>query len=194
MVFPQGCQWVCLPYCLANALYYTGLRREAGRLTSEGYKYAHSYRHVALHALQMWMSTNVKSMGRAETFPREKKPLSVAQLLAWRDTFPKVALLADAEGESNHAICLIDDLIFDSSCHNAVAANAESLEYLFERPPTSVICVLYFNQHVGDGKPKERKRQRTGPRDDRPLNRLQRPIQLHQFNQSREIRYHWPAR
>jgi hypothetical protein len=134
VAYQQGQQHRCLFLSLASALHYIGLPDEALRLAEASTSAEHNSGSEAIAALRTSMATLAPIVGRPTLFNtgrtgRKKRVLSIVDV--WKYTpYPTVVIPIGKDGSVNHAICVVDDLIFDSTLPYALKCRHESMDWI----------------------------------------------------------------
>ena len=139
--YPQGELNLCLIKALASTLYYMGLFGESGRLNLCSYKYEHLSLEEARENLQKDMKQCCPciGIGRGFNLPRgvgvrskknRKAKMTLQNLLEDKSPFPTVIIPRGTDMSVNHAVCVIDDIIFDSTQPKALWLTKETLDWI----------------------------------------------------------------
>ena len=135
VAYQQGEQHGCLFLSLASALHYIGLSEEALKLAEASTSAEHNSGSEAIAALRTSMALLVPILGRPTLFNfghtgRKKKVLSVSDIYLKYTPYPTVVIPIGSDGSVNHAVCVVDDLIFDSTLPYALKCKHESLDWI----------------------------------------------------------------
>ena len=136
--YPQGELNLCLINSLASALYYMGLSEESGRLNSVSYNDEHLSLKEACDKLQNNMKQYCPSIGIGWGFnlPRgigvrskmkRKATTTIQNLLDDKSAFPMVVIPRGTDMRINHAVCVVNDTIFDSTQPQTLWLTKETL-------------------------------------------------------------------
>ena len=142
--FPQGNLDHCLFLCLASALHYLGLRLEASKLASMAAKGEALPVNDGIKTLISYMKDCAPSICVPTIFndshKKRKRCMSIQDL----DTFnpyPTVVIPMGADGSISHAICVIDDLIFDTTQAYALKCTRKSFGWICHCGPQGFVDV-----------------------------------------------------
>ena len=139
--YPQGHKNLCLVKGLSSALYYMGLVQESGMLNLAAYK----YEHLSLEEAYAYLQKDMKhycpciGIGRALSLPRSvgarskkrrKATMTFQDLLADKSAFPTVVIPRGIDQCVNHAVCVVDDLVFDSTQPKALSLSKETFDWI----------------------------------------------------------------
>ena len=139
--YPQGHKNLCLVKSLSSVLYYMGLVQESGELNLAAYKYEHLSIEEAYHTLQQDMRQYCpcigigmalvlpRSVGSRSTKRRRTTKLTLESLLEEKSAFPTVVIPRGTDMCVNHAICVVDDLVFDSTQPKALSLSRETFDW-----------------------------------------------------------------
>jgi len=134
--YPQKDKPTCLYRGLASALYYLQFKNEAHQL---------AHQQIALEAEGMPLNMSVKilyeklenilpSIGRVlkanHLSTNRKWTIELNDLFSDLSKYPTVILPLGSDGSINHAVCVVDDLIFDSTQSVAMKLCQESLDWI----------------------------------------------------------------
>ena len=145
----------CLTKGMASCLFYCGEKVAAQKLSRLGSQFAHLTKPVAVANLREWMTKEVPCIGGSEILSRKKKAkkkssktgISVSDLIDTQTRFPTLVIPFGHDGSNNHAIVVIDDLIFDSTQASALKLSRESLDWICgEGGIASIDIALRFNR------------------------------------------------
>ena len=134
VAYPQGEKHTCLFLCLASALHYIGLSEEAQKLADAAYSAEHTSAAEGVAALRRAMEEFAPIVGRPTLFNtarsgRKKKILSTTDVFKYTP-YPTVVIPIGSDGSVNHAICVVDDLIFDSTLPYALKCLPQCLDWI----------------------------------------------------------------
>ena len=133
--FKQGKRDNCMVYALANGLAYCGFMEEGQKMLCHA-KQAHKLpQELAFKLLCDVMEKNCPLVGRAIMFntPSYKKCklwIGIEDLLSEKTPFPNLVVPLGNDGSVNHACCVADDLIFDSTQPKAMKLLKESFDFI----------------------------------------------------------------
>ena len=102
------------------------------------------------------MEQSVKKIGRAVAYGHSirsrgnKRELTLDSLLTELSPYPTVVIPVGKDGSTSHAICVVDDIIFDSTEANALYLKEESLNHICGREGIHGIHKAYrFGTSIG---------------------------------------------
>ena len=134
VAYQQGDKHRCLFLSLASALHYIGLSEEALKLADASIGKELIPVSEAIAALRTSMEVMAPMLGRPTLFNtartgRKRRDLSIVDL--WKYTpYPTVLIPIGSDGSVNHAVCVVDDLIFDSTLPYALECRQESMDWI----------------------------------------------------------------
>ena len=138
--YPQGRKNLCLIKSIVSALYYMGLREESGKLNNLSTLYNDVPLTAAVEMLKQHMQNHVPQIGLATWYnvPRcfghgkQKKSKRVDLRGLIRDKSPFLTLVVPLGTDQGvgHAVCLVDDLIFDSTQRFALHLCKDSFDFV----------------------------------------------------------------
>ena len=154
----------CLVYSLASALHYIGLEKEASDLAAIVEDTSEVSIDVALQTLIVYMKEKAPIIGLHVAFgalrKKKKKNIPSPNLKAIceeKTIYPTLVVPLGSDGSLNHAVCIVDDLVFDATQAFALrlckatfnwtvgAAGCNGIHGLcrFERPATKGLTPLH---------------------------------------------------
>jgi hypothetical protein len=110
---------------------------------------------VAVAKLRDWMTLEVPSIGGCEILSRNAKAkknenktgITITDLVETKTCFPTLVIPIGKDGSNNHAVVVIDDLIFDSTQEFALKLCRESLDWICgEGGIASINIAIRFNR------------------------------------------------
>ena len=126
----------CLYYSMASALHYCACQEAGRHISNHAKKYAfHGADEQMVYLIGLIQST-VPSIGRFVKFnlktakKKKKKKLDIANLCEQQTPFPTIVIPQCVDGGVNHAVTVVDDLIFDSTQTNALKLTKESFDWI----------------------------------------------------------------
>ena len=151
-VYQQLNKRYCFTHSLASALFYAGLRFAAGVLATQGKVFSTKQFDDAISDLRGLMqgiapciATPIIYGIRTKTHSRIKRAIEWDDLLNTPSKYPTIVIPVLPDGSRNHAFCLIDDLIFDSSVQNAMKLTWESVQWICRGFEPKVFCAFRFS-------------------------------------------------
>ena len=93
------------------------------------------------------MIGNCSIVGRRNSRRVLQKQCGIADLVAAKCPFPKLVICGGEDGSVNHAFCVVDDLIFDSTQEKAMKLVPEVIHWICgTKGCSSILAVYSFNQ------------------------------------------------
>jgi len=106
----------CLVYSLASALYYIGMNDAAAKIAKIMDLTESSSAYDAIQTVNVYMKDYVPCIGHNESFGRfgEKirHVITIQELCSKKTVYPTVVVPLGKDGSCNHAVCVVDDLVF----------------------------------------------------------------------------------
>ena len=143
----------CLLMGVASCLYYCGEKEAAVTLSNEALQFENLTSDLAIKKLKGTMLKFVPCIGDCTVFnvrnakKRAIKRLSIEELIATKTRFPTVIIPLGNDGSKNHAVVVIDDIIFDSTQEFALRLCRESLDWICgDKGIASIYIGLRFNR------------------------------------------------
>ena len=139
--YPQGRKNLCLIKSLVSALYYMGLCEESGRMNNLSALYSDLPLTSSIAMLKDHMQTNVPQIGLSTSYnlPRcfgrgkrkkNSKKIDIQGLIRDKTPFPTVVIPIGKDKGVGHAVCVVDNLIFDSTQKFALRLSQESFGFV----------------------------------------------------------------
>ena len=153
--FQQRDQDHCFTKGMASCLSYCGQTEAAQIISQLGIRFVHMPKQTAIAEFKTTMEEKVPCIGTCEVFNvknsrGKKKVLSVEDLIQNKTRFPTLVIPYGNDGSNNHAIVVIDDLIFDSTQPYAMKLCRESLDWICgEGGVASINIAMRFNRNFG---------------------------------------------
>ena len=146
----------CLTYCLASALFYCKFRVEASLLAGQAIDLACYNMRAQLRRVLNFMPNLVPLIGdatrinhRANGNCRRKRRLKWEELFDELSSRPTLIVPVNGRtGRMNHAICVVDDLIFDSSTPYAMKLCMDSFRWIFQEDNLDIFVAYRFENKV----------------------------------------------
>jgi hypothetical protein len=126
----------CLPYAVASCLYYMGHPTVALEVSKQATDWCELPGDMVLHAVRSFMIEHLPAEGQPMVFNQKRSrkrkmvPLSRAELVSERTPFLTLIRPVGNDGSIDHAVCVVDDLIFDARLPNTLKLCAESLDMI----------------------------------------------------------------
>jgi hypothetical protein len=143
----------CLPLGMASCLDYCGERAAARQLSNEASEFEILTRDFAIKRLKKSMLQFIPCIGDCTIFnvrnakKRSIRKLSIEDLITEKTRFPTVIIPLAKDGSFNHAVVVIDDIIFDSTQAFALKLCHESLDWICgDKGIASIYIGLRFNR------------------------------------------------
>ena len=136
IAYPQGTKNRCLFLCMALALHYMDLKQEAAEI-NQAYGMAENVPGPhGLKALKKAMIAFVPILGRPIIFnscrKKERKEITVHQLTLQPTPYPTVVIPVGNDGSVNHAFCVVNDLILNSTQAYALKCNKNCVNWIVD--------------------------------------------------------------
>ena len=155
LLYPQHNESYCLTHSLASALFYCGFKEEASILVSQDKIFSTFHFDEAISNLLGLMENLVPTIGRATIFGRRTKThdrklreLSFDSLYKNLTPYPTLIIPVTSDGLMSHAICAVDDLLFDSIASCALKLNEESLKWIFNGAEVKIHHAFRFCEKI----------------------------------------------
>jgi hypothetical protein len=108
---------------------------------------------MALSEVTAFMEISVPVIGRATKYmkrsaKKRKRPLTLQQVIDSFSPFPLLVVPRTSEGVINHALCVVDDLVFDSITHKALKLCPETFLWIFNDSPITIHQALHFDHNL----------------------------------------------
>jgi len=125
---------LCLYYSLASVLHYLGWRRAARDVCKLGMDSQHLPGKDQVGTLLAHLQASVPQFGRTvkynkATSSKGTRVLDLEDLIRNKTTRPLVLIPLACDGQVSHAVCIIDDLVFDSTQQRAMKLIMDSLHW-----------------------------------------------------------------
>jgi hypothetical protein len=124
--YRQQGQYSCLFSSLASALYYFGLHKSALHMAEHATIYvSNSYK-----GLDVWPAL-LREMKKCckKLQPQKIQSLSSYNIFENISDYPRVLQLQDKDGNTQHAVTIVGNYIFDANCARALDLTRENLDY-----------------------------------------------------------------
>jgi hypothetical protein len=142
----------CLPMGVASCLDYCGEKEPARQFSLKASHFENLNKDIGIKTLKEKMRNFVPCIGDCTIFnsrtakKRATKKLSIEDLIMTKTRFPTVIFPVANDGSANHAVVVIDDLIFDSTQAYALKLCRESLDWICgDMGIASINVCLRFN-------------------------------------------------
>ena len=134
VAYPQGQNDRCLFLCVASALHYMGLEEEAAKLAALGSKAEHVSGSTGIDELRESMIVCAPIVGRPMLFntskKKRKRPIHLKEIVTQLTPYPTLIIPLGADRSVNHAICVVDNLIFDSTQSFAMKCQVDAIGWI----------------------------------------------------------------
>jgi hypothetical protein len=152
----------CLPYSVASCLQYMN-HDEVGRaITEKASEWCGMPGGMVLDAVRKHMMEHLPCEGQAVVFNKKKSRhhhtihLSRSELVNERTPFLTLIRPVGKDGSSDHAVCVVDDLIFDSRLAYALKLCEESLDLVCGSKGMAELGIVFrFCMHYGRKQPRQ---------------------------------------
>jgi hypothetical protein len=134
--FQQGEKDLCLYFSFASALHYIGYVEEAKRLAKKATLVLDLEPMEQISNLKKDMIEICPSIAQTQAFGilckknKKKKVMSMADLLLAKTIYPTVVVPEATDFQTSHAVCVVDDLIFDSTQSFALKLQKKSMDWI----------------------------------------------------------------
>jgi hypothetical protein len=141
----------CLTHSLASALFYAKLDFAAELIASQGEVFSTKQFGDAIDELRSFMQNTAPCIGtptiygiRTKTHSRKKRTLEWEDLFTNLTRYPTLVIPVLPDGSTNHAFCVVDDLIFDSTVQYAMKLTWETVTWICRGYESKIYCALRF--------------------------------------------------
>jgi hypothetical protein len=151
--YPQGEDYYCLANSFASALHYCGYTKVGFFAWEQKDKWSRMSLDQALVAVRTFMEFTIPAIGRPTQFmirnaSKKKRPLTLEEVIASPSRYPMVLIPSILDVVPNHALCVVDDLVFDSITHHALRLCKETFLWIFNDQPVTIHRAFRFDQDV----------------------------------------------
>ena len=179
-IYQQHNKPYCLTYSLASCLFYCGFNDAARLLSTQAVLLAALDFDGILTEIRALMPNLAPAIGLPTLYGiRTKRHSRVKRRLTWDLLFtditpyPTIVIPVLPDGTINHAFCVVDDLIFDSSNPYALKLHEESVRWICNDSDAQIHQALRFNTKVS-------------PPGNKIEERYTRPVSYHWENPHRD--------
>jgi hypothetical protein len=151
----------CLPYSVASCLRYMKHDEVGHAICEQASEWCGMPGDMVLDAVRKHMIKYLPDEGQAVVFNRKKSRhqqtvhLSRSQLVTERTPFLTLIRPVGKDGSSDHAVCVVDDLIFDARLAYALKLCEESLDLVCgSKGMAELGIVLRFCKNYGRKQPR----------------------------------------
>jgi hypothetical protein len=124
----------CLPYAVASCLYYMGCGSGASRVAEAAPKWTSLPGDVVFDQLWDIMKEVVPESRQSMVFNKEhehrRKDISVSDLICCRTPYLTVVHPKGNDRSADHAICVVDDLVFDARFSHALKLCKDTFKWV----------------------------------------------------------------
>ena len=126
----------CIAFSLASVLHYLKKYKAANTIKLKASKLQHLPKNFSFNLLRGYMADACPEFDRCRVYNKiksnmkKRKIISITELINNKSPFPTLVCLTGADGSVSHAVCIIDDLIFDSTQRYALKLIKESLDWI----------------------------------------------------------------
>ena len=153
----------CLVYSVASCLHYMAYRKEAAIVAAKAYEFSLLPGEQAVMHMQDLLKEVIPQIAQAHIYNRARrkkkgwKDMSMESLVENKSPMFKLVIPFGNDGSKDHAICVVDDLIFDARLKTAFCLNLESLNWVCGKQGCKMLGpVLHFCESFGKFKHKKR--------------------------------------
>jgi len=134
--YQQKEEQYCLVFALASALHYVGMVEAAQKLVSIADNTTNMNMEDQINVIKAHMVECAPSIGHFEAFgqlkKRKKKMLKFDDIIQNRTAYPTIVIPVGGDYSTNHAVCVVDDLIFDSTQKFALKLKMSSFNWVVD--------------------------------------------------------------
>ena len=126
----------CLCYSLASALHYMGLEKEGEKVAALAPDSLNLPREKQFQYLRLHVQDIIPSIGMYQQFGRvlkkkkTTKELTIPEVIQKPTPYPTIVVPLGMDSGVSHAVCIVDDLIFDSTQHFALMLTHKSFHWI----------------------------------------------------------------
>ena len=137
--FPQGKRNLCLVKSVVSTLYYMDLKHESGMLDNLSHLYNDLPLPMAIKQMKNGMMGIVPQIGLSISYnlPRcfgsrkkQQRKIHLDSIIGMKTPFPTIVVPLGLDDGVNHAVCVVYDLIFDSTQPTALRLSKASFDYI----------------------------------------------------------------
>ena len=150
-IYQQFRKRYCLTHSLASVLSYCQLDFAAELMASQGAVFSPKQFGDAINELRSFMQNIAPCIGtptiygiRTNTHSRKKRTLEWDDIFTKLTRFPTLVIPVLPDGSTNHAFCVVDDLIFDSTVPYAMKLTWETVKWICRGFDSKIYCALRF--------------------------------------------------
>jgi hypothetical protein len=143
----------CLSYSLGSCLHYCGFDFGAKRLVSQASLIADLHFDAQLKEIRGAMVNFCPTIGDVSVYnDRLSRHNRFIRTMSWRELFtvitpyPTLVIPARPNGDTTHAFCVVDDLIFDSITGVALKLKEETVQWIFNDENVELYMAIRFHQ------------------------------------------------
>jgi len=145
----------CITYSLASALFYCNFVEPAKWLAECARPFSQMDFDMAISELRELMQNFVPLIGLPTIYGRKtKRHNRFKREMPWDDLFcditpyPTLVIPVLPNGDTSHALCVVDDLIFDSITQFALRLHADSVKWIFNDSIPDIFLALRFQTKI----------------------------------------------
>jgi hypothetical protein len=134
-------------------LFYCGFKEEAKDLAAQAPDLSLGDYDTGLFKLKEFMLNLVPLIGRATLYQKKtKRSDKKRRIMTWdnlineKTIYPTLVIVSSEKQGSNHAFCVVDDLIFDLTTPRALKLTMESIQWIFNECDIKIHEAMRFNQ------------------------------------------------
>jgi hypothetical protein len=171
VIHPQHNRPYCFSYSLASVLFYCKERFGSEIIASQAELFSSLHMDFAIKELKRLMPAIAPTIGRPFIYNKRTasgvlRHLTWTQVLSELTPYPTLIIPVLPNGTMPHALCVVDDLIFDSITSCALKLCKESLDWIFNDEETRIYIALRFQR-------------KCSPKSNKVKGKYIRPITLH---------------
>ena len=152
----------CLVFSVASCLHYMCYHKEAASIAAKAFEFSLLPGEQAILHMQNLLKEVIPQIAQPHIYNRARrkkawKEMSMETLVEDKSPMFKLVIPFDNDGSKDHAICVVDDLIFDARLKHALCLTQESLNWVCGKQGCKMLGpVLHFCESFGKFKVKKR--------------------------------------
>ena len=152
--YRQGEKNYCLVYGIASALQYLGMPGIDENLISRAQEISDMPMNGGLKKVIEILDESFPELGRPQIFNMTNSRRKRKVVMRWEELvetptpFLTIAVPVGSDGCRNHAVVIIDNIIFDSTAKKALVLCKESLDWCVDCELTTVGAVIQYNGYL----------------------------------------------
>ena len=154
----------CLAYCVASGLRHIGFARKAKELSQQAAKYANMPGRAALLEIAKDVQKLCPVIGHYEAFNvrrrgKSMRTMTKEALISHKSPYLTLVLPIAKDGSTDHAICVVDDIIYDARVEHGLKLKMATLDWVCGIGGCEELGPVYFfNKWWKTGKKYKRKK------------------------------------